>query len=109
MQRASGGRPPNGLPERTETSRKRIRACLERDILSARELSGRVGLSEKEVVEHLAHLQCSLNSQGGRLIVEPGCCLSCGFAFERRGRLTKPSKCPKCHATRVKAPRFSIE
>jgi predicted Zn-ribbon and HTH transcriptional regulator len=97
------------VPEKGKTARQAIRSVLERSVLTAREISTRVGLTEQDVVHHLLHLARSLDSRAARLIVEPPRCLSCGFDFMNRDRLTKPGRCPSCRATRIAPARFGIE
>ena len=75
---------------------------------TARELSARVGISEKDVAGHLEHLRKSLRAGGAALEVIPAECLACGFVFKDRQRLTRPGACPECRATRVDPPAFRI-
>ncbi len=76
--------------------------------LTARDLSAAVGISEKDVAEHLEHLEKSLKAVGGRLRVLPAECLACGFVFRDRRRFTRPGACPKCRATRIDPPAFRL-
>jgi len=99
---------PHKVIERHETVRAALRQVLRERPLTARELSARVGISEKEVPGHLDHLARSLRHGGDRLRVEPAQCLVCAFVFKERTRLTKPSKCPACRSERVDPPRFVI-
>ncbi|MDY7225870.1 transcriptional regulator [Hyalangium rubrum] len=92
-----------------------VRAALEAALaeapeagLTARELSAAVGISEKDVAEHLVHLDKSLKALGGRLQVVPAECLACGFVFRDRTRFTRPGACPKCRATRIDPPAFRL-
>jgi predicted Zn-ribbon and HTH transcriptional regulator len=95
--------------ERAETIRQALLASLRDGPATARELSALVSIREKEVAEHLAHLQRSLRRTDERLVVEPAECLACGYAFTRRTRLTRPSACPRCKAERIEPPVFRIE
>ena len=95
--------------DRRETIRKEITALLETDRLSARDISGEVRISEKEVYDHLDHIQKSLNKRGLRLLLTPAECKKCGFIFKKRERLKKPGKCPLCRSTSIEEPLFSIE
>lgn len=97
------------LPERGETARESLAAALRGAPLTARELSERVRLSEREVIGHLEHLGRSARARGERLVIQPAACLGCGFAFEARERAGKPGRCPSCRATRISPPRFSLE
>ncbi|MFL5354782.1 transcriptional regulator [Archangium sp.] len=76
--------------------------------LTARELSGLVGISEKDVAGHLEHLEKSLRAGGAALEVIPAECLACGFVFRDRRRLTRPGSCPECRSTRIEPPAFRI-
>jgi predicted Zn-ribbon and HTH transcriptional regulator len=100
-----GQRPP---AEAVDTVRHRIMAELEQGPLSALELSGFVGIPEKEVAGHLEHIRQSLHRTGRRFVVQPAECARCGFVFEKRERLTRPSRCPVCRSESVHAPLFSL-
>ena len=96
------------LAERHVTIRSQLRQVLREGPLTAREVSARVGISEKEVAGHLEHLARSLRQSGERLHIEPTRCLACGFVFKDRTRLDKPSGCPECKSQRLASPRFVI-
>jgi predicted Zn-ribbon and HTH transcriptional regulator len=102
-----GGRPPSDPPARSETVRESIRAALREATLTARELSERVRLSEREVAGHLEHL-ARARRDGERLVIDPARCLACGFTFTGRDRVTKPGRCPACRETRIAPPRFAL-
>jgi hypothetical protein len=104
----AGSRKTDGPPERSSTAREAIAAALREGTLTARDISARVGISEREVAEHLPHLERSLAHGEERLIVVPPACVKCGFVFEQRERHSKPSRCPKCKSERVAPPRFTI-
>ncbi len=76
--------------------------------LTSKDLSALVGISEKDVAEHLAHLEKSLKAQGLRLEVLPASCIRCGFAFKDRKRFTRPGACPQCRSTRIDPPAFRV-
>jgi predicted Zn-ribbon and HTH transcriptional regulator len=99
---------PSEPEARGVTIRSALRAALLEGPLTARELSARVGIGEKEVAEHLEHLARSLRHSGERFLVEPARCLACGFVFKERTRLARPSKCPVCRSQRLKAARFHV-
>ena len=88
--------------------RAALREALRAGPLTARELSARVGVPEKQVAGHLEHLGRSLKAAGERLRVKPACCLDCGFVFRKRDRLSRPSRCPVCRSEHLDAPRFAI-
>jgi hypothetical protein len=95
--------------ERTQTVRAAIREELLRGSATARELSERISVREKEIAEHLEHLTRSLRARGERLVVDPASCIACGYRFSRRTRLSRPGSCPECGSTRIDPPAFRIE
>ena len=104
--------PPRSRDERRErhqTLRQEIVEQLRQGPLTARELSALVHIREKEVIEHLAHVERSLRDSEERLALDPAECLACGYRFEERRRLTKPSACPRCRAQRIDPPVFRLE
>ena len=100
---------PNTEPTpRAATVRQAIREVLRDETLSAVEISERVGVREREVAEHLEHLRRSLARRGEQLVVEPARCVSCGFRFRKRERLSRPGRCPQCGGGRIESPRFAL-
>ncbi|MCL6621060.1 MAG: transcriptional regulator [Syntrophobacterales bacterium] len=87
------------------TLRQAIRELLLEQPLSALELSRRLGLPEKEILEHLAHL-ARAPGPGLEFVLEPSVCKLCGFVFAKRERLTTPSRCPRCRGQSLSRPRF---
>jgi predicted Zn-ribbon and HTH transcriptional regulator len=98
-------RPP---AERSITVREALLRQLREGLHTAHELSGLVGIPEKQVAEHLAHISRSLRRTAERLRVEPAQCLGCGFVFRKRARLDRPSACPLCRAQHIRLPRFAV-
>jgi len=94
--------------ERHDTIRKYMKAILEEYALSAKDISTYARISEKDVCDHLEHIKKTMNKGNQHLVVEPAQCERCGFVFKKRGRLTKPSKCPMCHSSLIHPPLFSI-
>ena len=90
------------------TLRQEIISLLSEDEMSAREISGEVRISEKEVVEHLAHIARSVSSQDKQVVITPANCMSCGYVFENRKRFTRPGRCPQCKKSHIQSPRFRI-
>jgi predicted Zn-ribbon and HTH transcriptional regulator len=89
------------------TWRQAIKEILQTETLSSLELSQRLSLPEKEVLEHLAHL-ARAPGQGYRFQVTPAVCKHCGFAFKKRERLTTPSRCPLCRHEAIRRPQFAL-
>jgi transcriptional regulator len=77
--------------------------------MDARGLSQQLGIKEKEVYEHLTHVERSVKAAGGRFSVTPSECLLCGYVFEIRRRLTRPSRCPACKRSSLQSPSFRID
>ncbi|MFH1982344.1 MAG: transcriptional regulator [Pseudomonadota bacterium] len=90
------------------TIRQQIMAWLECGPHSARDLSGRVGIAEKEVPLHLAHIDRSLAGKGRKLDIISAGCQACGFAFTSKKRYNRPSRCPRCRSERTTEPVFQI-
>ncbi len=99
---------PNAItPELT--IRQKIIEALKGNMLTAREISGAVGVKEKEVIEHLPHIERSVSgNKSGRFVIESPECLECGFSFRKRQRLKTPSRCPICRSEGIKEMRFGI-
>ncbi len=95
-------------PERHETVRQEIVSALEVGPLTARELSARVKISEREVYDHLLHVQRQLERKHCELIIFPAACRKCGFRFRKRDRLTKPGRCPVCRGESIHEPSFAV-
>jgi transcriptional regulator len=93
-----------GLP----TIRRMIIALLNEREMDVRELSQELGIKEKEVYEHLVHVERSAAAASARFILTPSQCLLCGYVFEDRRRLTRPSRCPQCKRSKLQNPSFRI-
>jgi predicted Zn-ribbon and HTH transcriptional regulator len=95
-------------PQRTATIPSLIREALSAGPLTARDLSRKIGVPEREVLRHLEHLERTLKESGAKLTIEPPTCLACGFVFRKRERLNRPSRCPVCRNERLSSARFSV-
>jgi predicted Zn-ribbon and HTH transcriptional regulator len=102
-------RDPALPPERRETIRQAILRALDQGPATSRDLSRLVGIPEDEVAHHLEHLQRSLAKSERKLVVTPAECHVCGYVFERRRRLKKPSSCPECRSQRIHPPHYALE
>lgn len=84
------------------TDPQRLRRELEGgEELSVRELSQRTSLSEGQVRSALEKLRLSCERGPLKLSQKPPRCLACGYAFESRRRLSRPSRCPQCRSERL--------
>lgn len=102
-------RPHNRAVREAQTPREALRDLLLEQTCTLREASRALRLSEREVADHLAHLDKSARARGDRLVQDAPRCLACGFVFDARSRAKRPSKCPQCRGGRISQPRFSIE
>ncbi len=100
--------PGTAPPAPTGTVRDRLLAALLEGPATVRDLSRRVGVREREVIDHLPHVERSVRHQGRELRVEPASCLACGFRFAERTRYTRPGACPQCRGRRISLPRFQV-
>jgi len=94
---------------RRETIRREILSLLKDNELSAKEISAQIGVSEKEVYEHLEHLRKTLNKSEYHFVMRPPACRKCGFLFRKRERLKKPGRCPVCRSEVIEEPLFVIK
>jgi hypothetical protein len=76
--------------------------------LGARDLSHILRIREKEVYDHLDHIDRSVASQKKRLVVNPAHCLECSYVFESRSRLGKPGRCPRCKGEHIADPKYRV-
>ena len=93
---------------RSHTVRQDLLLALRAGPATARDLSKAVGASEKDILDHLAHLAKTLKARGDELVITPSECLECGFVFSKRERPARPSRCPSCHESRLTLPEFQI-
>lgn len=96
--------------ERRETVRQGIVREITGTRRSSRQLAGIVGVSERQVEDHLSHIVKSVvRDRKRRFVIEPSACMDCGYIFRERTRLTKPSRCPRCRSEAITPPQFGIE
>ena len=94
---------------RQQTIRQLIIELLSNDELTLRDLSQALSIPEKEVVGHLDHIERSVRTQGKKLVEIPYQCISCGFVFDKRGRFSKPGRCPNCRNSHIQTARYYIK
>lgn len=75
---------------------------------TARDISRALGIREKEVYEHLPHVERSFGN-GLSVISKPAECLHCGFVFKKRTRFTAPGRCPVCRSEAISPPVYGIK
>jgi predicted Zn-ribbon and HTH transcriptional regulator len=93
----------------SQTVRQMIIDILLEGPATAKALSSRVSIPEKDVFPHLTHIRRSLHHGQQRLVMEPACCRACGFVFHKRERFRKPGRCPSCHHSFIEEPVFRIQ
>lgn len=99
------------------TIRQRMVEVLKTGPMTAREISGALGIPEREVYDHLAHVRRSLAaphagvSDSDSLVfsMERPRCLECGFGFAKRERLRTPGRCPVCRSEEITETRFALK
>jgi predicted Zn-ribbon and HTH transcriptional regulator len=92
------------------TPRQRIIELISGTRLSSHQLAQLLGISERQVEDHLTHVVKTLaRDRSRRFVLDPSVCQDCGFVFRDRTRLTRPSRCPVCHNEGITAPRYGIE
>jgi predicted Zn-ribbon and HTH transcriptional regulator len=89
------------------TVRQKIMSEMEQGPVTARDLSKRIRISEKDATAHLEHVAQSLKPPR-KLVIEPSVCNRCGFVFKNRRRFTSPSRCPECRHEGIRPPAFYI-
>src|SRR3990172_9090343 len=104
----TGPEKPIAPPDRKETVRRKILSLLSGPPLTARQISARAGIPEKEVYAHLPHVKKTVGRLGAPLLVTPAECNACGFTLRKRERPYKPSRCPPCRGESISPPLFAI-
>jgi hypothetical protein len=84
-----------------------IKLLRERD-MTAIAISQILSVREKDVYDHLYHIEKSVTAGGDRFSVVPSRCLKCGFEFKNRTRVNPPSRCPVCKQEHISAPLFRV-
>ena len=92
-----------------QTIRQQIIDLLCSSEVTHRDISQAVSIPEKEVEDHLAHIERSVRNQGKKLVEIPYQCLSCGFVFDKRSRFSKPGRCPDCKNSHIQRARYHIK
>ena len=95
--------------DRRQTIRQQITDLLRNENLTVRDISQAVSIPEKDVFEHLAHIDRSLKSHAEKLTRIPYICLDCGFEFDRRKKYTRPGRCPQCKNSHLQPAVYRIE
>lgn len=90
------------------TTRMVITELLEKQPLTALEISRFAKIKEKEVYQHLVHIEKTAKGKGKRLKMTPYHCIACGYKFKDRKRFHPPGRCPVCREERISDTVFEI-
>lgn len=92
------------------TLRQRLIDLLTDTRMATDQLARTLGIPERQVEEHLAHVVKTVSrDRSRRFVLEPSICLDCRFMFRDRTRLTRPNRCPHCRREGISAPRYGID
>ena len=92
-----------------KTRREKIIKFLSEHNMTLQELADLLDVSVKTVVEDLDSVRKTIkHKDGSRIEVRPASCLTCGYVFLGRNRISDPHKCPKCHSERINPQGFRI-
>lgn len=90
------------------TIRQQIIELLAEEEMNAREISQALSIMEREVYDHLQHIDRTLARQNKKLVLAPYRCLKCGYTFDNRKRWDRPGRCPVCKKTHISMAVFRI-
>ena len=90
--------------ERNETIRQELLRLLSGNSLQIGVISKELGESEKEIYDYLNQL-----NETNKLTIIPAECGKCGYKYENRRKVRKPSKCPRCKGTYIKPPEYTLK
>ena len=76
---------------RMETIRQQVIRILQDGFFDVRQLSQELGIMEKEVYNHLEHIQLTLKSLNKKLVIKQASCLSCNYVFKDRKKQPLPA------------------
>ena len=89
------------------TRRQQIIEILQENRQTAQQLANYFQTTLKEILEDLEHIQKSIKPK--KLKTDPAHCKKCSFIFRERGKVSKPTKCPRCRSEWIEAQMFWIE
>ncbi len=98
------------MPPEAKTPRQRMIELLEGARLTSNQLARMLGIPERQVEDHLEHVVKTVaRDRARRFVLEPSTCPDCEYLFRDRTKLTRPSRCPRCHGEGITAPRYGID
>lgn len=96
------------MREADATTRERIRETLAAEPRTPSALAATFGVSVATVLDHLGHVDRSLDGEERSLLAMPPTCEDCGFD-DFDDLLNVPSRCPACKSESVAEPVFRID
>src|SRR5438093_13765403 len=92
------------------TTRQRIMQLIAGTLRTSRQLAELVGVPERQIEDHLAHIVRSVaRYRARRFVLDPSAVRDCNFAFRGRTRLPRPSRGPSCRSEPISPSRYGIE
>jgi predicted Zn-ribbon and HTH transcriptional regulator len=89
------------------TLRRHLIDLLSHEPRSASSIARELGITRGDVEDDLRHALRSARAAGHQVEVIPARCKHCDFVFSEE-KLSKPSRCPACKATRLYEPMIRI-
>jgi transcriptional regulator len=89
------------------TFRRHLIDLLSHEPRSASSIARELGMTRGDVEDDLRHALRSARTAGHQVEVIPARCKQCDFVFSEE-KLSKPSRCPACKATRLYEPMIRI-
>jgi transcriptional regulator len=89
------------------TLRRHLIDLLSHEPRSASSIARELGMARGDVEDDLRHALWSARAAGHQVEVIPARCKQCDFVFGEE-KLSKPSRCPACKATRLYEPMIRI-
>jgi len=89
----------------SKTRRERLEELLEKGEYTVEHLARFLDAPVRNVVDDLEHVRLSASD---RFEMIPPECEGCGFVFDDRTKVRRPSRCPKCRDERIDGPWFTV-
>jgi hypothetical protein len=89
------------------TLRRHLIDLLSREPRSASSIARELGMTRGDIENDLRHALRSARAAGHQVEVIPARCKQCDFVFGEE-KLSRPSRCPACKATRLYEPMIRI-
>jgi predicted Zn-ribbon and HTH transcriptional regulator len=89
-----------------KTPRQRLAKLLTRGDFTVEQMARSLDAPVQRILDDLEHVR---RSTGDRFEMLPPECKGCGFVFDDRTRLGRPSRCPECRQERIDGPWFHVE